>query len=265
MSDPLSVAGTAVGIVSLGIHVCKSLVSYLQSLEGRNQEIKAGLAEVEAVVSIFYSLNGILPKIDESSIDATTIRRCLRDSEVKLVDLQQFLIKLRGPQHAMPSTIAKIDEAGRSLIHPLRAGKLTSLRQSLQELLSNLNIAVNLVTLESASVIHDDVDKLQMSVSDLGAQICHHSDQLQSLKDTVNDSLKDFKQRASQIELRQMESNEIINAKLTLMGSAIGSIATSNQRLGEAFAELLEKGEFRSGSSISRTVSSIPFRAHRLN
>ncbi|KAF4963188.1 hypothetical protein FSARC_8766 [Fusarium sarcochroum] len=265
MSDPVSVAGTAVGVVSLGIQVCKSLVSYLRSLEGRDQEIKAGLAEVETIVSIFYSLNGILPKVNESTLESTTIRRCLRDSEMKLLEFQQFLIKLRGPQSALSSTIERMDDVRRLLIHPLRAGKLKSLHQSLQELLNNLNVATGLVSLESVLVTHDKVDKLQASALGLESQICQHSDQLQSLKHGINNNLNNVDGKISQTESHIQDLNGNIDAKLTLMGNAVGSIATSNQRLEEAFAELLKKAEFRSGSLISQIVRSNPSRRYPLS
>lgn len=53
MSDPLSVAGTAGGIASLGIEVCKGLVNYLTSLQGRNQDIADGLSTVRALLPSF--------------------------------------------------------------------------------------------------------------------------------------------------------------------------------------------------------------------
>lgn len=47
MSDPLSVAGTAVGIASLGIQVCQGLIKYLQAVNDRNEEIKDAVRDVK--------------------------------------------------------------------------------------------------------------------------------------------------------------------------------------------------------------------------
>lgn len=147
MSDPLSVAGTAVGITSLGIQVCQGLVWYLRSVHGRKAEIAEDLGEVQSLISIFYALNDILPKINRTQCtEATTIRRCLEDSEGKLLELQRLLIKLRGPEQCTTNR-EKMREAGRTLVYPFRADTLKSLRQSLRELLDNLNLAVNITSL----------------------------------------------------------------------------------------------------------------------
>lgn len=149
MSDPLSVAGTAVGITSLGIQVCQGLVWYLRSVRGRRTDIADGLNEVTTLITIFYSLNDILPKLNHTRcIGATTIRRCLEDSEGKLLELQQLLIKLRGPQQQQTTTNSeKMKEAGRTFTYPFRADTLKSLRQSLRELLHNLNLAIDITSL----------------------------------------------------------------------------------------------------------------------
>ena len=147
MSDPLSMAGTAVGITSLGIQVCQGLVSYLQSIEGRGDTIADGLKEVQSLVSIFHSINDILPKIDRSQCaKSATVRNCLKESEEKLLELQRLLLKLRGP---LDDTSAgrKAKEAARSLIYPFREGSLSSLRQTLRALLDNLSLAINIASL----------------------------------------------------------------------------------------------------------------------
>lgn len=147
MSDPLSIAGTAVGITSLGIQVCQGLVGYLRSVRGRRAEIAEDLSEVQTLITIFYSLNYILPKIDQTRCaEATTIRRYLEECEGKLLELQQLLIKLRGPQQSTTNR-EKMREAGRTFIYPFRVDTLKSLRQSLRSLLDNLNLAIDIKSL----------------------------------------------------------------------------------------------------------------------
>lgn len=147
MSDPLSVAGTAVGITSLGIQVCQGLVSYLKSIEGRSRTIAEDLREVQNLASIFYALNNILPKLDQKQwVPSITVRHCLKESEEKLQDFQKKLIILRGDLDDKSKTW-KIKEVGRSLVYPFREGSLGSLRQTLQTLLENLSLAANTVLL----------------------------------------------------------------------------------------------------------------------
>lgn len=150
MSDPLSAAGSAVGITSLGIQVCQGLVWYLQSLDGRSQAIKETLEEIRTLISVFYSLNDILPKIDKRRCAETTaIRQCLRACVEKIGDLQQLLPKLGGPS-STASARDKMKSAGKALVYPFREEKLTSLRRSLQELLDCLQLTINVSSLSGS-------------------------------------------------------------------------------------------------------------------
>ncbi|KAF5974039.1 hypothetical protein FBULB1_7943 [Fusarium bulbicola] len=109
MSDPLSVAGSAVGIISLGIQVCQGLISYLQSFKSQDQDIQDSLKDVQTVISILYSLKGILPKVDERSSGTPAIRRCLAESEENLREFQQFALKLR---HTKIQIHTNVDDLG---------------------------------------------------------------------------------------------------------------------------------------------------------
>lgn len=147
MSDPLSVAGSAVGIISLGIQVCQSLISYLQSFKGQDHDIQDSLNEIQIVISILYSLKGILPKVDKSSSETPAIRRCLAESEEKLREFQQLSLKLRGTQRSEDDVLEKMDNARRALLYPFREAKLKSLCQSLKGLLQNLTLGLNITSL----------------------------------------------------------------------------------------------------------------------
>ncbi|RSL54333.1 hypothetical protein CEP54_009950 [Fusarium duplospermum] len=237
MSDPLSVAGTAVGITSLGIQVCQGLVWYLRSVHGRKAEIAEDLSEVQSLISIFYALNDILPKINQTRCtEVTTIRRCLEDSEGKLLELQQLLIKLRGPEQCTTNR-EKMREAGRTLVYPFRADTLKSLRQSLRELLDNLNLAIDVTSLESRITNRDKMDNIGLAMQDLNTQskdsnvaiqdlntkMQQNLSQLRSLESTITDSLTELNQRISQVEWAIQDLGNDISGKLTITETEVVS------------------------------------------
>lgn len=151
MSDPLSIAGIAVRVTSLGIQVCHGVISYSRSMRGRKQEIAGGLKEVQRLLSTFYSLNDILPRIDQGHFaNSHVVRNCLRDSEDKLQELQQLLIKLRGPLDSK-NIGGKFAETGRSIAYPFREAELLSLHQTLQRLLDDLNLAIGITLMYVSS------------------------------------------------------------------------------------------------------------------
>ncbi|KAF4453929.1 hypothetical protein F53441_3454 [Fusarium austroafricanum] len=224
MSDPLSVAGTAVGVASLGIQVCQSLVWYLQTVRGRKHDIAEHLREVQSLVSIFNSINGILPKLEQRSLPGSSaIRTCLHHSEGKLLELEEVLNNLRGSPHPK-SSASKIRDAARIVIYPFRDGKVTSLRDSVQSLLDNLNLAIVSTSLES-NVTHGElVQRLgtdwQGQHNDLITLVQNNSNELTSVERLINDNLSEIKERLAQTELNVHDLSQDVTAKLTVIGSS---------------------------------------------
>ncbi|CAG1974497.1 unnamed protein product [Fusarium graminearum] len=98
MSDPLSVAGTAVGIASLGIQVCQGLIKYLQAVNDRNEEIKDAVRDVKQVLSLLDNLNNTLPNVRFGN-GTTSIQTCIDNCNKKLAELQRFLNGLYLKNH----------------------------------------------------------------------------------------------------------------------------------------------------------------------
>lgn len=86
MSDPLSVAGTAVGIASLGIQVCQGLIKYLQAVNDRNEEIRDAVRDVKQVLSLLDNLNNTLPNVSFGN-GTTSIQTCIDNCNKKLTEL----------------------------------------------------------------------------------------------------------------------------------------------------------------------------------
>ncbi|KAF5721691.1 hypothetical protein FMUND_3496 [Fusarium mundagurra] len=253
MSDPLSVAGSAVGIISLGIQVCQGMISYLQSFKGQDQDIQDSLNYVQTVISILYSLKGILPKVDKSSSETPAIRRCLAESEEKLREFQQFSLKLRGTQSPEHDVLGKMNHARRALLYPFREGKLKSLCQSLKGLLQNLSLCLDITTLDIAVGIHTNVDDLVNAMKGQVANVAKLSDQLQFLDNSMAVYYQDLRSELSQAQLFAQDFRQEIGGQLRLISTDVGSLMSinrrhqedMNQRLVEAFDELKEQNDFQ--------------------
>ncbi|KAF5544481.1 hypothetical protein FPHYL_10971 [Fusarium phyllophilum] len=253
MSDPLSVAGSAVGIISLGIQVCQGLISYLQSFKGQDQDIQDSLNDVQTVISILCSLKGILPKVDKSSSETPAIRRCLAESEEKLREFQQFSLKLRGTKSPEHDVVGKMDHARHALLYPFREGKLKSLCRALKGLLQNLSLCLDITTLDIAVGIHTNVDDLGNAFKDQGANVAKLSDQLQRLESSMSAYYQDLKSEISQAQLFAQDLRQEIDGQLRLISTDIGSLMSINRRHQEdvnqclinAFDELKEQNNFQ--------------------
>ncbi|KAF5252645.1 hypothetical protein FANTH_2540 [Fusarium anthophilum] len=247
MSDPLSVAGSAVGIISLGIQVCQGLISYLQSFKGQDQEIQDSLNDVQTVTSILCALKGILPKVDKCSSETPVIRQCLIETEEKLREFQHLSLKLRGTQITEHDVLAKMDHTRRALLYPFREGKLKSLCQSLKGVLQNLSlwgIAVGIYT---------NVEDLENAFKDQGTNVAKLSDQLQRLDNSMSTYYQDLKTEISRTQLFAQDFRQEIGGQLRLISTDVGSLMSINQRHQEdmsqrvmkAFDELKEQNNFQ--------------------
>lgn len=79
MGDPLSATGTAVGIVSLGIQVCKGLIWYLDNVKDAKDKATQMMKEVDHLANILEILEGVISKVDMTpavSMTRTGIVEC---------------------------------------------------------------------------------------------------------------------------------------------------------------------------------------------
>ena len=74
MSDPLSIAASAAGLVSLGLTVCSGLVEYYSALKDRHSDISTMCESLEALGKTFLLLEEKVrhPLLDRRSVDRVT-------------------------------------------------------------------------------------------------------------------------------------------------------------------------------------------------
>ncbi|KAK4183852.1 hypothetical protein QBC35DRAFT_392978 [Podospora australis] len=146
MADPVSLAATAVGIVSVGLRVCEGLAKYLRAVGGSQQEIANDLKRIQSLVQILYSTNDILTHIDQQQWhDSANLRSCLQDCEIQLQHMQRLVLDLRGPAE-LDETKKRLQDAGRAILYPFGGKEVISIRRNLQDLLTNLTLALNIVS-----------------------------------------------------------------------------------------------------------------------
>ena len=91
-ADPLSVAGTAVGIVSLGLSLCQGLTDYLGALKCRKEDIQSATSQVEGLQAAFGAIQIALPKLSaDSQASAAVVKHSLQSCEAELDKLNTLL------------------------------------------------------------------------------------------------------------------------------------------------------------------------------
>ena len=163
MGDPLSIAGSVVGLLSLGIQVTKSLINFYTSYKHQDSEI-AGMAErLERLLTILQSLEKILSnrkfQVDEQNlIDSieTSIKKC----DELIQELQGEFQKFTQAISNGLQTVFRV--AGRRATYPFRQSTLQKLDEDIGDLRANLSIAMDVLQLTDNKRIQDDITDVKL-------------------------------------------------------------------------------------------------------
>lgn len=149
MSDPFSVAGSAVGVISLGLSACQGLLAYYGPFKSFHEEISDVTSQIESLDGILKVLQNILFKIDiqhasptadSTKIALDAIMRC-----------QQKLQKLETTLDKCAKTPAKMLLVSKlrlnRILYPFRQETLMSLIKTMGWLQGNLNTALQMLNM----------------------------------------------------------------------------------------------------------------------
>ncbi|KAG4421719.1 hypothetical protein IFR04_005095 [Cadophora malorum] len=147
MSDPLSAAGTAVGIVSLGLQVSQGLITYYTHFKAHDVEIANIVRKSEALQHLLQALEGPLEKAESGSGDVSKqVRGFVVACEAGLKRL--LVAAEKYGNSSIPSTMEdKIRALRKRALYPFKRGTLEELNSTLVELTANLQLALQLLTL----------------------------------------------------------------------------------------------------------------------
>ncbi|KAJ5370081.1 uncharacterized protein N7496_006173 [Penicillium cataractarum] len=144
MSDPISLTGTAVGVVSLGLQVCGEIVSYCQAWKGFDEDIRNFSQKADGLRIPLEVLRGLLANSQET--DVTTAA----DIEDKLQHIERVITRLKNATKQFASRAsgetAAIRAQFKKATYPFR-------KNSLREMSSDLDsLQLSLHTILHASV-----------------------------------------------------------------------------------------------------------------
>lgn len=147
MAEAIGTAGTAVGVVSLGIHVCQSLYTYIDSVRARDADLESASNQLRGVTQILKRLQDLLPKIEGiPTVDneaTETLRSCMKDSETTILSLQDLLKSLEKTPGG--DIKGKAKDVGKMLAFGFRRGELAALQEKVSSLASNVQLALQII------------------------------------------------------------------------------------------------------------------------
>jgi hypothetical protein len=150
MADPFSVAGSAVGVISLGLTVCQGLLAYYGPFKAYDEQIHDFLSRITSFDSTLKALQDVLANVEVSSSalttqSATVALGCIFNCQEGLKRLKSILDKCRGSPSTKSFLGSKIQI--NKMLYPFRRDTLVTLLDTMSWLQADLNASLQSLTM----------------------------------------------------------------------------------------------------------------------
>jgi hypothetical protein len=159
MADPFSVAGTAVGIISLGIQTCKGIVWYIDTAKDAKEKAERLRREVEQLADILESLETTVTQAGLSSTSTLTVT--FTGISACASALEQIKERL-GTRSSIGQSLIKtrIQIIKERLYYPFKEGELVYWKNALDHVQQHLQTALLALQMYVRPNILDAMDDL---------------------------------------------------------------------------------------------------------
>lgn len=149
MTDPLSVPGAAVGVISLGLAACQGLLAYYAPYKAFHEEIDSTLCRAKYLTKTLSVLKNILDDAENWDVtdgveSAQIAIEMIRNCEHRLRSLEKMLQKCRSVSPAQ--SIVKSKLCIDRILYPFRRDTLVALVEMLNGLQMNLNTSLQVLS-----------------------------------------------------------------------------------------------------------------------
>ncbi|KAJ5098839.1 hypothetical protein N7532_005840 [Penicillium argentinense] len=207
MADPFSVAGSAVGVISLGLAVCQGLLAYYGPLKAYDEQIHDVSDRIKSFNSTLKALKVVLANAEVSSSTltarpATQALDCIFNCQEGLKRLKSMLDKCRGSPSTKSLLGSKIQV--NRMLYPFKRDTLVTLLDTTSWLQADLNTSLQILTM--AMVIQSQ--KQTEPVITYSASTATNTSQMLSLASMSDRRGVHIEQKLDMIEhhLKQMQS-----------------------------------------------------------
>jgi len=152
--DGLSVAASVAGIISLGIQVTQSLIDFYEAYKGQKSYIANTAKELGILLCVLESLHRQLLNrkflADEQDL-LETIEGSIEDCKENIHELQTKIEKFKN------SSCDGIRASVRAATYPFKESTLRKLDADIDELVSNLSLALQVLQQKDVANVKDDI------------------------------------------------------------------------------------------------------------
>jgi hypothetical protein len=150
MADPFSVAGSAVGVISLGLTVCQGLLAYYGPFKAYNEHIQDVSNRIKSFNSTLKALEDVLanPQVFSSTLtaqSATVALDCIFNCQEGLKRLKNMMDKCESSLSTKSFLGSKIQI--NRMLYPFKRDTLVTLLDTMSWLQADLNTSLQILTM----------------------------------------------------------------------------------------------------------------------
>jgi hypothetical protein len=165
MADPLAIASGIAGLLSLGIQVTQSLVSFYTTYKDQDTDLARVTQNLDKLQSIFRAL---AVAVEERRSQADT-QDLLREVEKAVQKCEEIITELQSECEKFHKDSAaglkgRVKVAGRRAAYPFRKSTLQKLEEDVSDIRENLSFALDVLQLTSQNQIQDGISEVKSLV-----------------------------------------------------------------------------------------------------
>ncbi|KAI1031717.1 hypothetical protein LB504_000060 [Fusarium proliferatum] len=217
MADPLSVAGLALAMVSLGLQVTGGITDYFDSLRSRDQDIASIIQQNNTLKKTLEVIESSISRFQNDHRTATeALRQFLDSSNEELKALESMVAALITDDQATTGRRTKARNKGKKLLYPFHRPKLEQMSTKLHHINATLQLGLQSLGLSVSHLGSEKLATLQTTSQTI------YSDLLvvQSEVSSISTPIRGIQSTVSQLESR-FDGLENLLGQLLIQGSTI--------------------------------------------
>ncbi|KAL2871597.1 uncharacterized protein BJX67DRAFT_389133 [Aspergillus lucknowensis] len=250
MAEPLSVAGSAVGVISLGLTVSRGFLAYYGPYKSFHEEIKTVTTRMEALKRIFGVIQTLT--MEANLLNCTSVAQSTQIATDTILSCKSTLQKLQGvlnrlcastPLRRLP--MAEVKSHVNRLLYPFRRETLMSVIENVSWLQDNLNTSLQMLQISLAMVGYNRMQSILQKATSMALDtncMARAIQQLDQDSESINHGLVRIERRLDKMETRTMAPSTPLSADSDLLQSLL----STNQNLDTAIAAPGSAAHFRS-------------------
>jgi hypothetical protein len=178
MADPFSITGSAVGVVSLAIQLCKGLEWYISGIKDAKDKAEQIAADTEELTNLLELLETIVAKVDPSQSVSTTLTGIASCAEA----IATIKKKLKPDNQAVDGGIkSSLKRLGKRMAFPFKEAEIEYWKGVLNTIQQSLQTALLALVIDQQRLASEDV-RLRFTQLSMDQTAQHHSNlQLQRI------------------------------------------------------------------------------------